>query len=905
MADPTEPNASAGGDGQSSNPLDGETIVKGGGRVIDLQIERELHTNYLIYAMSTIMDRALPDVRDGLKPSQRRILVAMNDLNLRPGRKHIKCAKIAGDTSGNYHPHGESVIYPTLVGMAQRWRMRVPLIDPQGNFGSIDGDPPAAMRYTEARMTPAAVDMLEDLSLSTVDFQPNYDERLEEPVVLPGKFPNLLINGGVGIAVGMATSLPPHNPGEIFDAIIALIENPDLTLEELLEIVKGPDFPTGGVIRGRSGIVESYATGRGRVTVRGKVHVEEARSGKQQIVIDEIPYQLVQNNLLERIVQAVKDERIKDIVDVRNESGRQARTRIVCELRRGADPEVVENQLYQFTPLQQTFSMMNVALVKRQPRTLTLKEMLSLYVEHREEVITRRTEHLLREAQKRAHVLEGMIYAVCDIDEVIRLIRASQSREEAIQRLMEKRFRIPEDHPFAPQIPARLMEKARAGAAEGGSRLSRTQADAIGGMRLIQLVGLEIERLVGDYAGLVEKIEEYERILGDRAEVLSLIRQDCVEMKGRYDSPRLTTIEEAESDIDIEALIKEEEMVVTISHEGYIKRVPLGVYRAQGRGGRGVIAGEAKEGDFIEHLFVASTHDDLLCFTDQGRVFKIKVYEAPQMSRQGRGRAIVNLLDLRPEERAVAFMPISDFEKGEYFLVFATHEGRIKRTSLRLYRNVNRSGLIALNLNEGDSLVGVDWTSGHDHLLLGTRDGMAIRFQESDARPMGRSAAGVKGVDLRGEDRVVGLVKIEMTEPDEEGRQVPTHPEQDLLTATEKGYGKRTPLDEYLVWREGAEHGETQSRGGKGRINIKASSRNGPVMTIKGVTPSEDVMFITQGGMLVRTRVENISRMGRATQGVRLVNLKAGDRLIAAARVAESAEEEGEGADGAAVEGES
>jgi DNA gyrase subunit A len=692
----------------------------------------------------------------------------------------------------------------------------------------------------------------------------------------------------------MATSLPPHNPGEIFDAITALIENPDLSLEDLLEIVRGPDFPTGGVICGRRGVVEAYATGRGRVTVRGKVHVEDARSGKQQIVIDEIPYQLVQNALLERIVQAVKDERIKDITDVRNESGRQARTRIVCELRRGADPDVVENQLYQFTPLQQTFSMMNVALVKRQPRTLTLKEMLSLYIEHREEVITRRTEHLLREAQKKAHVLEGMIYAVCDIDEVIRLIRASQSREEAIQRLMERRFRIPPDHPFAPQIPARLMDRARAAEAEGGSRLSRTQAEAIGGMRLIQLVSLEIERLVGEYSKLVDQIEEYEAILADRGRVLQIIKDDCEEMKARYDSPRLTTIEEAESDIDIEALIKEEEMVVTISHEGYIKRVPLDTYRSQGRGGRGVIAGEAKEGDFIEHLFVASTHDDLLCFTDRGRVFKIKVYEAPAMSRTGRGRAIVNLLDLREGERAVAFMPISDFEKGEYFLVFATAQGRIKRTSLRLYRNVNRSGLIALNLNEGDSLVGVDWTSGHDHLLLGTRHGMAIRFQESDARPMGRSAAGVKGIDLRGDDSVVGLVKIEMTGPDDEGRQDPAHPEQDLLTATEQGYGKRTPLDEYLVWREGADRGESQSRGGKGRINIKASSRNGPVVAIKGVTPGEDVMFITQRGMLVRTRVANISRMGRSTQGVRLVNLKAGDRLIAAARVAETEEDEAE-----------
>ncbi|MEC9372303.1 MAG: DNA gyrase subunit A, partial [Planctomycetota bacterium] len=429
MIDPQQPQ-------EPTNPEEALAAAAIGGVVVDLQIERELHTNYLIYAMSTIMDRALPDVRDGLKPSQRRILVAMNDLNLRPGRKHIKCAKIAGDTSGNYHPHGESVIYPTLVGMAQGWRMRVPLVDPQGNFGSIDGDPPAAMRYTEARMTAAAVDMLEDINLETVSFQPNYDERLEEPTVLPGKFPNLLINGGVGIAVGMATSLAPHNSGEIFDAIVAVVDNPDIELTELLEIVQGPDFPTGGVICGKRGIIEAYATGRGRVSVRGRVHVEELKNGKEQIVIDEIPYQLVQNNLLERIVAAVKDERIKDIVDVRNESGRNARTRVVCELRRGADANVVENQLYQFTPLQQTFSIMNVALVNRQPRTLSLREMIQLYIDHRFEVITKRTEHLLREAQKKAHVLEGLVYAVCDIDEVIRIIRASASREDAIQALM-------------------------------------------------------------------------------------------------------------------------------------------------------------------------------------------------------------------------------------------------------------------------------------------------------------------------------------------------------------------------------------------------------------------------------------------------------------------------------------
>ncbi len=863
----------------------------GGGRVLDQHIERELHVNYLTYAMSTIMDRALPDVRDGLKPSQRRILVAMNDLALRPGKKHLKCAKIAGDTSGNYHPHGESVIYPTLVGLTQPWRMRTPLIDPQGNFGSIDGDPPAAMRYTEARMTPAAVDLLEDLKLDTVDFQPNYDDRLQEPTVLPGKFPNLLINGGVGIAVGMATSLPPHNPNEIFDAITATIDKPDIELAELFEIVQGPDFPTGGRIVGRRGIAEGYSTGRGKVYVRGKVHVEEHKNGRESIVIDEIPYNLVQKTLVEKIVDCIKDERIKDIADVRNESGRNARTRIVLDLKKGASADVVENQLYQFTPLQQTFSIMNIALVGRQPRTLTLKQLIELYITHRIEVIERRTRHLLREAQKKAHVLEGLIYAVCDIDEVIALIRASQTREEAIEKLMAKNFRIPADHPFAPQIPERLMKTA---SREGGVELTRVQAEAIGAFRLIQLVGLEIEKLTGDYQKLVEEIEGYEAILADRALVLDMIKDDCAEMKARYDSPRLTQIEESEIDIDIEALIKEEKMVVTISHEGYVKRVPLETYRQQGRGGRGIIASDSKDEDFIEHVFTASTHDDLLCFTDTGRVFKLKVYELPSMSRTSKGRSLVNVIELRKDEKCVAFMPIEDFEKGENFLAFATASGQIKRTALHQYRNVNRSGLIAVKLKEGDELVGAVWTSGHDHILLGTASGMSIRFEESDARPMGRATAGVKGIDLKAGDEVVGLVRVEMSPPDDEGNQTPTR-DAALLTVTESGYGKRTDLNEYLVASEaddGTVTRRTQSRGGKGRIDIRTTDRNGSVVAVRAVSPDEDVMLVTQKGMLVRIPAESISLIGRATQGVRVINLKSGDRLVAAARVMDNDEDD-------------
>ena len=868
--------------------------VPGLGKVLDLQIESELKDSYLTYAMSTIMDRALPDVRDGLKPSQRRILVAMNDLNLRPGKKHIKCAKIAGDTSGNYHPHGEGVIYPTLVGMAQKWKMSVPLIDSQGNFGSIDGDPPAAMRYTEARMHHGAMDMLEDIKLDTVDFQPNYDDRLMEPTVLPGKFPNLIINGGVGIAVGMATSLLPHNPSEVFDGITRVIDNPEISLAELMADetdedgnvtrlgIKGPDFPTGGIIRGRAGIGAGYSTGRGKLLVRGKVHVEDLKNGKQQIVIDQIPYQLIQSTLVERIVGAIKDERIKDIVDVRNESGRDAQTRIVCELRKGTDPAVVENQLYQFTPLQSTISIMNIALVNRQPRTMSIKELLQHYIEHRIDVIERRTRHLLHEAKKRAHVLEGMIYAVCDIDEVIKLIRSSKTREEAIQKLMARRFRIPADHPFAPQIPARLLKIA---SSERGVAMTRVQAEAIGSMRLIQLVGLEIEKITADYRKVVAEIEDYEAILADRERVLRIIKDDIAQMRERYDRPRRTSIEESADDIDFADLIQEHSVAVTISHEGYVKRTPLDTYKAQGRGGRGIQGGKiAKDEDFLEHLFIASTHDDLLCFTDSGRVFKMKVYEIPELSRTSKGRSIVNLIDLKPGEKCVAYLPISDFEKGEDFLVFATAQAKVKRSSLKLYQNVNRSGLIAINLNDGDELVGVACTSGHDHLLLGTANGMSIRFEEDDARAMGRSSAGVKGIDLAEGDRVVGLVKIQMNDSGEATDSV--RGDVDLLTVTENGYGKRTDLNEYLVASEqddGSFEYRTQSRGGKGRRDIKTTARNGKVVARKSVIDNEDIVFVTRNGMIVRTQSEEIRRIGRITAGVRLVNIKAGDRVVSAA----------------------
>tara|TARA_R110000868_G_scaffold226872_1_gene479625 strand:- start:123041 stop:125809 length:2769 start_codon:yes stop_codon:yes gene_type:complete len=875
-----------------------------GGIVLDLDIERELQDSYLTYAMSTIMDRALPDVRDGLKPSQRRILVAMNDLNLRPNKKHLKCAKICGDTSGNYHPHGESVIYPTMVGMAQNWKMNTPMVQPQGNFGSIDGDPPAAMRYTEARMTHASMDMMQDLKLSTVDFIPNYDDRLMEPTVLPGKFPNLLVNGGMGIAVGMATSLPPHNPTEILDSIVRLVNNPDIELLELMtdELdddgnvvrrgVQGPDFPTGGRILGRKGIMEAYTTGRGRVTVRGNLHVEETKPGRDQLVIDQIPYSLVQNSLVEKIVDAVKDERITDISDVRNESGRNAQTRIVIELKRGADPAVVENQLYQCTPLQQTFSIINIALVNRQPKTMGIKQMMECYIDHRVEVITRRTLHLLREAKKRAHVLEGMIYAVVDIDEIIKLIKASKTREEAIQKLMDRKYSIPSDHPSAAVIPQRLMNMVRNADGAGGTVLSRIQAETIGAMRLIQLVGLEIERLVKEYSELVIEIEGYEAILANHRMILDIIVEDCEEMKGKFGRDRLTSIEDAAGDIDIAALIQEQDMAVTISHQGYVKRVPLETYRAQARGGKGIKASDSKDDDFIEHLFVASTHDDLLCFTDSGRVFKLKVYELPEMTRTSKGRPIINYIDLKPGERTCAYRSIKDFESGSHFLTFVSRGGIVKRTALKEYRNVNRSGLIAVGLKDDDALFNVRLTTGLDDIMLIASNGMSIRFNEQDVRLMGRSAAGVKGIELGKGAEIVGIMRVPMVADDDDSEVRHTAQEAidrglSVLTICENGYGKRTVVDEYRVAPENGPM-RSQSRGGKGRSDIKTTARNGKAVVALGVYDSDDVVVISRGGLLVRMAVESISRIGRGTQGVRVVGLKGDDRVIAAARVEES-----------------
>ncbi|MEX0655169.1 MAG: DNA gyrase subunit A [Phycisphaeraceae bacterium] len=855
---------------------EGDAVV---GRTLDLAIEEELSSSYLTYAMSTIVDRALPDVRDGLKPSQRRILVAMNDLNLSPGRKHSKCAGIVGETMKKYHPHGDQAIYPTLVNMAQDWKTRYLLVDKQGNFGSIDPDPPAAMRYTEARLHRHATEMLDDLKLETVDWIPNFDETVDEPTVLPARIPNLLVNGSTGIAVGMACSMPPHNLGEICDAILATIDNPQIELRELLEIVPGPDFPTGGSVMGMRGIADAYANGRGRVTVRAKIHHEQTRNGKDQLVVTQIPYQTSKNDgIVDKIVQLRKAERLTDISNIVDESSGRVGMRVVIELKRGADPQVVENQLYQMTPLQSTFSIINIALVHGQPRTLGLKDLIQEYINHRKEVVRRRTQYRLKQAQQEAHRIEGLIYAVVDIDEVIKLIRSSRTRDEAIEKLMQRGFRIPPDHPYAPQIPDRLKAQV-AEAGDAGVRLTRVQAESIGRLQLIQLVGLEIETLVANYAKLVAQIEEYEGILGDPQRVLDIIKEEVLDIRGKYADARRTTIEAAEAgELDIGALTPVEQVVVTITHAGYVKRLPVDEYRVQGRGGRGVIGASTRDEDFTEQVFVASTHDDLLCFTDSGRVFKIKVYEIPEAPRTSRGRNIVNLINLQPGERICTFMPISDFEKEECYLLFASAKGLVKRTALKDYRNVNVSGLIAVNLREGDQLIGVLWTAGSDQIILGTRNGMAIRFQEDDVRVMGRTATGVKGIDLADGDQVVGLVRVPVTDGQSQ--------ETDLLTVTEHGYGKRTPTTEYLVQSETGET-RTQSRGGKGRRDIAVTKRNGKVVGLLTVSDESSLMLITQQGMIVRIQASPVRRTGRGTQGVKLINVQEGDRLVAMACVAE------------------
>ena len=857
-----------------------EAVAQGLLRMLDMPIEDELRESYLTYAMSVIVSRALPDVRDGLKPSQRRILVAMNDLNLGPGSKRVKCAKISGDTSGNYHPHGESVIYPTLVRMAQEWNMRRLLIDKQGNFGSIAGLPPAAMRYTEARLSPVAAAMLDDIKLDTVDYIPTYDEARTEPTVLPSKFPNLLINGSGGIAVGMATSIPPHNPTEICDALIKLVDEPDTTNDELIQIVPGPDFPTGGIICGRAGIWRGYRTGRSTILLRARCRIEEKKGTRSRILVSEIPYQQSRDGVVKKIAELVNGDKIKGISGIRDESDLKEPVRLVIELKRDADPEVVLNQLYQFSPLQTTFSIIFLALVDGKPRELTLKEMLTEFIRHRVNVIRRRTQFLLARARRRKHTVEGLLLALANIDQIIKTIRESRTQIEAKERLM------------GIECPASMMQRAlgdegfRQFVMERGEAssysLTSVQADEILRMRLGQLVNLEQEKLAGEHKDLLAEITDYLDILSDPKRIFGIIKEDLEEIKRRFGDARRTEISHEElGNIDLEDLITEETMVVSISHQGYIKRTPSSVYNTQRRGGKGLKGAKTDEEDPIQHLFVASTHAYLLFLTTAGKVRWQKVYDLPQLARDSKGRAIVNLLNLEKDEKVAECLAIRDFNQEGYYVVMATRSGLVKKTPLEQYSRPKRGGIIAIKLREGDELVDAAVVGPGDEVILVTASGMAIRFRESDARPMGRNTSGVKGISLSKGDRVVGMVVAD--------------PGATLLTVCENGYGKRTFFGPNANDGEQEESEEesssssaryrTQHRGGKGLRDIRTSDRNGKVIGIARVNDEDEIFMMTAMGKIQRIEAADISVIGRNTQGVRIMNVDEGDNVIAVVRV--------------------
>lgn len=792
-------------------------------------LEEEMKSSYLDYSMSVITNRALPDIRDGFKPSNRRIMIAMNDLHLNPGKAHRKCAKIAGDTSGNYHPHGEQVVYPTLVRMAQDFNMRYPLVDGQGNFGSVDGDGAAAMRYTEARLTPIAVEMLADLEKETVDFMPNYDGTLQEPKVLPGKFPNLLCNGTTGIAVGMATTMAPHNLTEIADAIIHTVDNPECTNADLMEFVTGPDFPTGGIINGRQGIIEAYETGKGHISVRARAAIERMKNGKDMIVVTEIPYQVNKSNLIEKIAYLVRDKKIEGISDLRDESDRDG-MRIVVELKRDAQAEVILNQLYKHTTLQTTFSVNMLALDHGVPKLRTLKQVLEAFIEHRHEVVVRRTKFDLRKAEERAHILEGYRIALDNIDEVIALIKKSKDTPTARTGLMKK------------------------------FKLSEIQATTILEMRLQRLTGLERQKIEEEYRELIKKISQFKAILESKALRMQIIKDETAEMSEKHGDGRRTEIQDAVEDLTVEDLIAEEEMVITISHLGYVKRLSLSAYRKQQRGGQGVIGIETKEDDFAEHLLTASTHDYILFFSSKGRCYWVKVHGIPTGGKMAKGKPIVNLCEMEKGENVTAFCRVRQFTEDQ-FLVMATRNGIIKKTSLDAFSNPRKAGVNAMNLPEGDELIEVSLTDGSYEIVLATRLGMAIRFSEEKVRAMGRTAYGVKGINLGAKDYCIGMVVVKR--------------DSSLLVVTENGYGKRTMIDDYRI----------TNRGGKGIINVKTSERNGEVVAIKEVLEEDELILITKNGIANRQAVKDCKVIGRNTQGVRLVRLKPGDKVTDVARL--------------------
>ena len=882
------------------SPSPGEDALRdnAGGLIIEIPIEQELKESYLTYAMSVIVSRALPDVRDGLKPSQRRILVAMNDLNLSPGSSRVKCAKISGDTSGNYHPHGESVIYPTLVRMAQEWNMRHVLVDKQGNFGSIAGLPAAAMRYTEARLSPIAALLLDDLDLDTVDFVPTYDERSTEPVVLPSRFPNLVVNGAGGIAVGMATSIPPHNLGEVCKALVQLIDFPNTTAGELLQIVPGPDFPTGGIVMGRDALIRGYLTGRSTITLRARATVEDMGKNRSRIVVTEVPYQQTRDSIEEKIAELVTDDRIKGISAIRNESDLKDPVRLVLELKRDADPEVVLNQLYQFSSLQTTFSLIFLALVDGKPRILPFKKMLEEFLRHRTTVIRRRTQHLLAKARTRKHTLEGLLVALANLDEVIAIIRSSPTQAEAKQRLT------------LIAAPSSLLERAigeegfavlqeERGVSETYG-LSPVQAEAILRLTLGQLVNLEQTKLSGEHRELLIKIGEFRRILSSESNIRALIREELLDLENKHADERRTEISGEAADIrDMAELITEASMVVTISRAGYIKRTGSITYRAQRRGGKGLTGARTDDEDPIEHLFVASTHDWLLVFTTLGKVFTLRVFELPELARDARGRALVNLLELEPGEKVADCRAVGGFEATEQYLMLATRRGVVKKTALEQYSRKRSKGLIAVKLREGDELIDALVTCAGDELVLSTANGLAIRFPESDVRPMGRGTSGVRGIRLSSKDRLVGMVVAD--------------PEATLLTVCSNGFGKRTLFGVGTAISGPAPTGDeesiepevsnvdsditddessgsqvryrTQHRGGKGVRDIKTTARNGEVVAVVSVRDEDEVLMMTSRGKIQRVAVREIKPIGRNTQGVRIMRLDEGDSLAAVVRV--------------------
>ncbi|MFA5339525.1 MAG: DNA gyrase subunit A [Candidatus Omnitrophota bacterium] len=803
-------------------------------KIVPVYIEDEMKDSYISYAMSVIVGRALPDVRDGLKPVHRRILYGMKELGLEHTKPYKKSARIVGEVLGKYHPHGDVAVYDSLVRMVQDFSLRYPLAEGQGNFGSVDGDSPAAMRYTEARMAAITEEMLSDLEKDTVEFVPNFDASLKEPTVLPATLPNLLINGSSGIAVGMATNIPPHNLSEVSQGIAAVIDDPEISIKDLMKIIKAPDFPTGGTICGREGIKQAYTTGRGLIKIRAKAGIEEQKSGKESIVITEIPYQVNKANMIEATAQLVTDKKVEGISDIRDESDKDG-MRVVIELKRDANAQVILNQLFKHTQLEVSFGIIMLALVENRPKVLNLKQMLECYIAHRKEIVTRRTKFDLARAKERAHILEGLKKALANLDKIIELIKKSKSEAEAKEALIKK------------------------------FDFSDIQAQAILEMQLRRLTALEREKLEAEYLELIKKIELYESILKSEKKVYQIVKEEVLKIKEKYGDERMTDVVGEVEDLEVEDLIAEEDVVITVSNTGYIKRLPVSAYRKQRRGGHGVTGADVKEEDFVEHLFIATTHEHILFFTNQGRVLWLKVYDVPQAGRQARGKAIINLLEMQQGEKMSAFIPVKEFKEGN-FLVMTTKQGIIKKTTLEAYSHPRKGGIIGMTLEKGDELIGVEMTDGKREILLATKEGKAIRFPESQVRDMGRSAKGVKGITLGKKDEVIAMSVAD--------------PEATILTITSLGFGKRSQLKEY----------RTQSRGGKGIINIRVTEKNGEAVALKTVSDKDEIMIITEKGVIVRCPVKDVRSTGRAAQGVRIIKLDAKDRVSSVASVIEEEE---------------